>query len=340
MSEKILMPPFISLGKMDQQPRNLALLFLYFLSFLLGLPANLLALRAFLGRVRQPQPAPIHILLLSLTLADLLMLLLLPFKMYEAMNNFHWGLSVALCAFTAYGFYSGIYCSTWLLAGISIERYRSVAFPVQYKLTRRPLYGLIAALVSWLMSFGHCSIVIIVLYLPTQAEKNTTVCYDGFNPEQLDVLLPVRLELCLVLFFIPMFVTIFCYWRFVRIMLSRPQVGARKRWRAVALAAVTLFNFLVCFGPYNLSHVIGFFQRQSLDWRVCAVFLGALNACVDPLIFYFSSSAVRRAFHKRQQKLQNWGAWLLRFWGRRAGNQTPEKDSGGLGMTNANYTED
>ncbi|KAG8524368.1 Free fatty acid receptor 2 [Galemys pyrenaicus] len=321
--------------------RNLCLLFLYVISFLIGLPANLLALRAFVGRVRQPQPAPIHILLLSLTLADLLLLLLLPFKIIEAANDFRWYLPHIVCALTAYGFYSGIYCSTWLLAGISIERYRSVAFPVQYKLSRRPVYGVIAALVAWVMSFGHCSIVIIVLYLPNE---NTTsvgsVCYDNFTEKQREVLFPVRLELCLVLFFIPMGVTIFCYWRFVWIMLSRPHVEARKRRRAVALAAVTLFNFLVCFGPYNVSHVLGYIQWQSLDWRACAVLLGALNACVDPLIFYFSSSAVRKAVTSRRQLLQSWGAWLVGCCRRGVRELAAKRGKGGSGMANVSFTRD
>ncbi|XP_049642606.1 free fatty acid receptor 2-like [Suncus etruscus] len=306
---------------MDNHFKNQVLLFLYLLSFLIGLPANLMAMRAFVGRVRQPEPAPIHVLLLSLTLADLLLLLLIPFKMLEAANDFHWYLPKIVCALTAYGFYSGIYCSTWLLAGISIERYRSVAHPVQYKLSRKPVYGVIAALVAWAMSFGHCSIVIIVLYLPdgNATNANPSVCYDNFTQEQLAVLVPVRLELCLVLFFIPMAVTIFCYWRLVTIVLSRPQMGVQKRWRVVALAAVTLFNFLVCFGPYNVSHVVGFSQQDSQKWRTCVVLLGALNACIDPLIFYFSSSAMRKAFHARMQLLQRWGTRLLGCWKRRVG---------------------
>ncbi|XP_037373873.1 free fatty acid receptor 2-like [Talpa occidentalis] len=318
------------------QIRNLCLLFLYIISFLIGLPANLVALRAFVGRVRQPQPAPIHILLLSLTLADLLLLLLLPFKMIEAAYDLHWPLSHTACTLTAYGFYSGIYCSTWLLAGISIERYRSVAFPMQYKLYRRPVYGVIAALVAWVMSFGHCSIVIIVL---SMQNENTTVCYDNFTAEQEAVLLPVRLELCLVLFFIPMSVTIFCYWRFVRIMLSRPHVGAQKRWRAVALAAVTLFNFLVCFGPYNVSHVLGYIHSDSPGWRACAVFLGALNACIDPLIFYFSSSAVRKAVNRRCQLLQSWGASLAGCWRRRIG-EPAKKENVSLGTASGSVSKD
>lgn len=324
--------------------QEIALLSAYIIYFLAGLPANLLALRAFIGRVRQPHPAPIHILLLSLTLGDLLLLLLLPFKMIEIVNNFRWPLGDTLCALTAYGFYSSIYYSTWLLMGISIERYRSVAFPVQYKQSRRPIYGVIASLVSCLLSFGHCSIVIIVHYLPAQKEgvDDSIVlpaCYEDFSEEQLKVLLPVRLELCLFLFFVPMVVTIFCYWRFVWIMLSRPQVGTRKRWRAVGLAAVTLFNFLVCFGPYNVSHVVGFFQKTSERWRVCAVLLSALNACVDPLIFYFSSSAMRKAFDQRLRGLQSWGVLLSGYCRRRTGEPAAERD-GSLGMANVNFTGD
>ncbi|CAD7692787.1 unnamed protein product [Nyctereutes procyonoides] len=254
----------------------------YIIYFFIGLPANLLALQAFMGRVRQPHPAPVHILLLSPTLVDLLLLLLLllPFKI-DAAYGFRWPLADVLCAFTAYGFYSSIYCSTWLLAGISIERYGSVAVPVQYKLSRKPVYGVTASLFFCLLSFGNCSIVTI-----------------NFTTEQLAVLLPVQLELCLVLFLIPMVVTIFCYWRFVHITLSRPQ-----------LATVTLFNFLVCFGPYNVFLVLRFLKKDSESWQVCAVLL-----------------TVRKAFDKRLQSLQSWGTSLAGFCKRRAGEAATQRE--------------
>lgn len=304
----------------------------YIVIFLTGFPANLLALRAFVGRVRQPNPAPVHILLLSLTLADLLLLLLLPFKMFEAASDFRWYLPEIVCALTGFGFYSSIYCSTWLLAGISIERYLGVAFPVQYKLSRRPLYGVIAAVIAWIMSFGHCTIVIIVQYLnSTQSSADEITCYENFSPKQLEVVLPVRLELCLVLFFIPMAVTIFCYWRFVWIMLTQPHVRAQRRRRAVGLAIVTLLNFLVCFGPYNVSHLVGFYTKQSPRWRAEAVVFSSLNASLDPLLFYFSSSDVRRAFGKGLQILRHQGSSLL---GNR-GKETAEVTNGARGMSQA-----
>nr|XP_002722264.1 free fatty acid receptor 2 [Oryctolagus cuniculus] len=299
----------------------------YIIIFLTGLPANLLALRAFVERVRQPQPAPVHILLLSLTVADLLLLLLLPFKIVEAASNFRWYLPQVVCALTGFGFYSSIYCSTWLLAGISMERYLGVAYPVQYKLARRPVYGVIAALVAWIMSFGHCTVVIVVQYLNATQQvgsRNEITCYENFTQEQLDVVLPVRLELCLVLFFIPMAVTIFCYWRFVWIMLTQPHVGTQRRRRAVGLAVVTLLNFLLCFGPYNFSHLVGFYFKESPPWRVEAVVFSALNASLDPLLFYFSSAAVRRAFGKGLRLFRNPGSSPLG----REGKETAEVTRG------------
>uniref|UniRef100_A0A8C0DIA0 Free fatty acid receptor 2 n=2 Tax=Balaenoptera musculus TaxID=9771 RepID=A0A8C0DIA0_BALMU len=313
---------------------NSLILSAYIVIFLTGLPANLLALRAFVGRVRKPNPAPIHILLLSLTLADLLLLLLLPFKMTEAASDFLWYLPELVCALTGFGFYSSIYCSTWLLAGISIERYLGVAFPVKYKLSRRPVYGVIAALISWIVSFGHCTMVIIIQYSnSTQRATNESsiTCYENFTAEQLKVVLPMRLELFLVLFFIPMVVTIFCYWRFVWIMLTQPHVQAQRRRRAVGLAVVTLLNFLVCFGPYNISHLVGFHMKASPRWRAEAVVLSSLNASLDPLLFYFSSSVVRRAFGKGLQALRHQGSSLL---GRR-GKETAEVANVDRGVSQA-----
>ncbi|XP_004483346.1 free fatty acid receptor 2 [Dasypus novemcinctus] len=327
--------------------RSSLILTAYVLIFLTGLPANLLALRAFVGRVRQPQPAPVHILLLSLTLADLLLLVLLPFKIIEAAWAFRWYLPEVLCAITGFGFYSSIYCSTWLLAGISIERYLGVAYPVQYKISRRPVYGVIAALVAWIMSFGHCSVVIIVQYLDTNNTSGNNgdtgmTCYKDFSKEQLRVVLPVRLELCLFLFVVPMLVTIFCYWRFVWIMLTQPHVGAHRRRRAVGLAVVTLLNFFVSFGPYNVSHLVGYHNKKSPEWREIAVVFSSLNASLDPLLFYFSSSAVRRAFGRGLQILRHQGSSLLGRRGRdpAEGTNMDRGVSQGDGVPSSDFTTD
>ncbi|XP_009585890.1 PREDICTED: free fatty acid receptor 2-like [Fulmarus glacialis] len=125
--------------------------------------------------------------------------------------------------------------------------------------------------------------------------SNTTnpyKCYDDFSTEQLSFVLPLRLELFLVLFLLPFTVTIFCYINFVRVLLARPNIPLEKKQRAVGLAVATMVNFGVCFAPYNISHVVGFVEKKSPEWRVYALLF---NAALDPVIFYFSSTAVQKA---------------------------------------------
>ncbi|KAG6922397.1 free fatty acid receptor 2-like [Chelydra serpentina] len=244
----------------------------YIFTFLIGLPSNLLACYTFLVKVRQ-RPTPIDILLLNLTISDISLLIFLPFKMLEAISDRAWPLPPFLCPLTSFFFYSSIYISSLFLMAVSVERYLGVAFPIQYKLRRRPAYATAVSVVFWVVGCAHCSIVYIIQYQDpshnsTAPYQNTSHCYEEFTPRQLLILLPVRLELFLVLFCLPFTVTIFCYVNFVRILVALPNIPARRK------------------------------QRASPSWRVYTLLLSTLNAALDPAIFYFSSTAVQRAFGK------------------------------------------
>uniref|UniRef100_A0A8V0XN90 G-protein coupled receptors family 1 profile domain-containing protein n=1 Tax=Gallus gallus TaxID=9031 RepID=A0A8V0XN90_CHICK len=120
-------------------------------------------------------------------------------------------------------------------------------------------------------------------------------CYDDFSQTQLQFVLPLCLELFLILFLIPSAITMFCYIHLIHALLTQPHIPLQKKYRTVGLAVVTMVNFGVCFGPYNISHVVGFVQQRSPEWRPYALLLTTLSAAIDPFIFYCSSSAVRRA---------------------------------------------
>ncbi|XP_040549381.1 free fatty acid receptor 3-like [Gallus gallus] len=137
-------------------------------------------------------------------------------------------------------------------------------------------------------------------------------CYDDFSQAQLRFVLPLRLELFLVLFLIPFAITMFCYIRLIRALLTRPHIPLQKKYRTVGLAVVTMVNFGICFGPFNLSHVVGFVQQRSPEWRPYALLLTTLSAALDPFIFYFSSSAVRRAVSGVAGAIRD---TICRFWG-------------------------
>ncbi|XP_041727552.1 free fatty acid receptor 2-like [Coregonus clupeaformis] len=286
---------------METYGHSILVLVFYIITFLIGLPANVVAFYTFSKKVRQ-KAMPINILLLNLTISDLLFLLFLPFKIKEVADCTKWNMPHFLCPLTSFVFYTTIYNSTLFLTAISVECYLGVAFPIKYKLKRRPLYATVASVFFWAISMAHVSIVYIIQYLDHPNATRTDpseldVCYTNFTQEQLQVLIPVRLELFFVLFCVPFFICCFCYINFIRILSQLPSINPKKRLRAIGLSLGTLLVFIVCFMPYNLSHIVGFVNWMSPDWRVDALLSSTVNASLDPIIFYFSSSALRGTLH-------------------------------------------
>ncbi|XP_028597768.2 free fatty acid receptor 2-like [Podarcis muralis] len=270
---------------------------IYTFSFLTGLPSNLLAGYAFLKKVRQ-KPVPIDIFLCNLIISDLFLLCFLPFKMVEVASDMTWPLPDFLCPLTNFFFYSSIYLSTLFLMAVSVERYLCVAYPVKHKLNRKPTSARAASIFFWFLACSHCaSIVYAVEYHNrTPSDLNITTCYYSFSPEQLRILLPFRLELCLLLFCLPLAITLFCYVNVICILSTMPNIPPHKKKRAVCLAVATLLNFAIAFAPYNISHIVGFINKESPSWRVETFFLTSLNTTLDPIIFFFSSHTIRRTF--------------------------------------------
>lgn len=274
------------------------LLSVYIITFLMGVPANILAFGTFCRKVYR-KPTPIDILLLNLTISDLILLALLPFKMKEAFDDMEWLLPYSLCPFTGFLFYVTIYNSTLLLTAVSVERYLGVAHPIRHSLYRRPRYALLACVMFWLLTSLNLIVVYIMPYLQWRDTNGSTPatpppnCYLNFSDKELAILLPFRLELFLVLFCIPFIICCFCYVNLILILSRLPNISRRRRLRCIGLALGTLIVFCVCFGPYNISHVVGFVNKENQEWRTVALLSSTLNACLDPFIFYLSSSAVR-----------------------------------------------
>ncbi|XP_026225963.1 free fatty acid receptor 2-like [Anabas testudineus] len=261
----------------------------YIISFLIGLPANLFALYAFSVKIHS-KPLPVDILLLNLTVSDLLFLIMLPLKMHEAASNMTWTLPYSLCTINTYIYFSTIYTSSLLLMAVSVLRYIGVAFPITYQQLHKPVYAVVISAVIWIISTAHCSITIIIQQLPSLGEKKSGSCYDEFTKTQLKVILPVRLEVFFVLCLIPLVICVYCYLSCIWILHSRPRISRAKKQKAIGMAVGTLAVFLICVIPYNFSHVVGYYENKSPEWRDYALLLSAFNTCIDPIIFYFSSS--------------------------------------------------
>ncbi|KAM9824043.1 free fatty acid receptor 3-like [Neosynchiropus ocellatus] len=274
------------------------LLSVYMFTFLTGLPTNILAFWTFFRKL-QRRAAPIDVLLLNLTISDLIFLAFLPFQMKVASDNMRWTLDFRLCPITSFVFFVTIYNSTLLLTAVSVERYLGVAYPLRYSLCRRPLYATLASVTFWAMTTLNLSFVYVLPYTQWLNSSTTPLtCYHDFTEAQLEIVGRVRFELFCVFFCVPCVICSFCYINFIVILSRLPKISRRRRLRAIGLAFGTLFTFVVCFGPYNVSHVVGFVQDENQSWRTVALLLSTLNACLDPFIFYVSSAAVRRMIHR------------------------------------------
>ncbi|NXR23853.1 FFAR3 protein, partial [Cinclus mexicanus] len=299
------------------------ILTVYILTFTVGFPANVFTLAVLVAKSRRRPAAPVDhrcpilatlttadLLLLNLTAADLLLLLFLPFKMAEAAAGMVWPLPALLCPVANFCFYASMYLSSLTLAALSVQRYLGVAFPLRLQGRRRPGRVLAVIAVIWLLAGGHCSVVFVAEFTGRGDEAvgngSGGLGYLG-RVGELRFVLPLRLEFFFILFLIPFSTTIFCYVGFVRALLARPALPVAKRRRAVGLAVATMVIFGLCFAPYNVSHVVGFWQGRSPAWRVYATLLSGLNAALDPLVFYFSSGAVRQALGGAGQALR--GVW-------------------------------
>ncbi|XP_005400108.1 PREDICTED: free fatty acid receptor 3 [Chinchilla lanigera] len=278
----------------------------YLFAFLVGLPLNLMALVIFVGKLRR-RPVAVDVLLLNLTLSDLLLLLFLPFRMVEAASGMRWPLPFILCPLSGFLFFTTIYLTSLFLAAVSVERLLSVAYPLWYKTRPRLAQAGLVSGICWFLAGAHCSVVYVTEFWGnfTQSQGTNGTCYLEFRKDQLAILLPVRLEMGVVLFGVPLLITSYCYSRLVWI-LGRSS-SRRRRRRVAGLVVASLLNFLVCFGPYNVSHLVGYIQGKSPTWRSYVLLLSTLNSCVDPLVYYFSSSRFQVDFHELLGRLT--GGW-------------------------------
>ncbi|KAK9957869.1 hypothetical protein ABG768_012072 [Culter alburnus] len=288
---------------MSEDSPTAVFLAIYIITFLIGFPNSALALYSCIYKIHR-QSIPIDIFMLNLTISDLIFLTFLPIKMKEAADNMVWNMPYFLCNFHMFVFFLPVYSSSLFLTAISAERYVCIAFPVKYKSPKRIIYTVPICVGIWVLVGVTSLFVYKAAQIDSDEADNTTnqrplvtepqTCYSNFTEEQIRQLLPVRLGLAVVFFFLPLITCCFCYINFVYILLKRPLINRKRKLRAIGLALGTLLVFAGSFAPYNISHLVGFIKKENPKWRMTTIILTTLNACYDPIIFFCISREMRR----------------------------------------------
>ncbi|KAE8632439.1 hypothetical protein XENTR_v10001549 [Xenopus tropicalis] len=278
---------------------------IYTLVFLVGLPANVVALWVLATRVKKMTST---VFLINLAVADLLLIVTLPFKIsYYFLGN-DWIFGETLCRVVTSFFYANIYCSVLLLMSISVDRYMAVVHPFFSRTFRSKNFAIFMCTISWMIA----ALSILPLAAMRQSyplsTTDLTLCHDGLpRNEQVTYLFYYFLCLVVLGFLLPLSIIIFCYVSVIRVLMR----NEGKYGYALKLIALVLVIVIVLLTPSNVVLLIHYSERFLHTYgdlysvyMVCLA-ISSLNSCVDPFVYYYVSDEfrekVRQQFRKRSK---------------------------------------
>ena len=266
--------------------------------FVVGLPANALALWVFLFGTKTKHPSSIY--MANLALADLLFVIWVPLKIAYHFNGNNWTYGHGLCKVLVAFFYANMYCSIAFIACISVQRYLAIVYPLSSRQRdSRVAIGVCAAiwLAVWLLT--------IPLYLYDQQvcvrDLGIFTCHDVTKHTQKKIAAGYFLTMGILGFVVPTIVCVASYvlmLKALRNTMADPAI-AKQRRKAVVLIVTVLVMFLVCFTPSNvmlLMHYILLLNEapnSMYGFYVTTLCLASLNSCFDPFLYYFISEDFR-----------------------------------------------
>ncbi|XP_071401252.1 proteinase-activated receptor 4 isoform X2 [Centroberyx affinis] len=273
---------------------NLYIPILYLLAFGIGLPANLLALWVLLFRTKK---LPSTVLLINLTATDLMLLLVLPFRIVYHFKGNNWDLGEPLCRGVTAMIYGNMYGSVMCLALVALDRYIALVHPFGAKTLRSKRTSLYMSAAVWLVVLAA----MLPLLLSQQSylldELRITTCHDALpEDEQENYFMPYFASLFVLCFLLPFLVILFCYGAVLRTL-----VAAGDRYNhAVRVTVLVLLVFIVCLLPSNilllLTYCDGCLDGDEDDLYVpymVSLAVSTFNSCIDPFIFYYVSDNFR-----------------------------------------------
>lgn len=292
-----------------EEVRSFAALFLpimYAVCLIVGLAGNALvvAVYAYLKRFKTLTDT----FLTHLAVADLLLLLTLPFWAADAARG--WELGGAACRIVSACYTVNFACCMLLLACISVDRRLATArTPGEGRgvFTRRHCWKVCLAV--WASAF--------LLGLPdlilseVRRASNRSACLAVYPPSMAGGGKAV-LEMMEVLlgFLIPLLVMVFSYWRVGQALKGLPVESRSKKWRALRVLLTVVGVFVVTQLPYNVLKVYRAADSVYAFVTHCGTSkvldqaaqvtegLALCHCCLNPILYAFVGSSFKQHMAK------------------------------------------
>lgn len=268
-----------------------------------GLILNAKALWHF---IRTPQWTDTHIYMLNLLLADLLLTLFLPFRIFETYCPME---PTRLCTFLICVHYSNMYVSIFTITAISIQRYVGIRFPMQNKPSgtsatrRKKITSGICAFI-WLVVIILC-----LIFHENMSPDKLQTCYERIGRCRLSGLFMLVLEI--VGFLLPIVTIITCssqtIWivrkSLMNIREHTEEETVNRRKRVVAIVTANMIVFIVCFTPIHVGYLLRYIYASETTTTTInfihgfydvSEWLATTNCCLDSVGYYFLLKKVFR----------------------------------------------
>ncbi|KAI5096906.1 G protein-coupled receptor 34 like [Silurus meridionalis] len=263
-----------------------------------GLLSNTISVFVFF--IRRHEDSSTAVYMRHLTLADSLLVLCLPLRVFYHYKQGPY----FLCKLVGVFFYINMYASISFLSLISLDRYLKIIKPVWVFRVQKVLWSRIACYIIWAALF-----VVTTLFFVNNKHNNPCdkICFHfhkkGLLPGSINLAVVVLFGgLCLV--FIVSYVKIALKLRTVEMGKGDPNGENRKKHLILKTFLVPVI-FTLCFLPYHLVRVPYVLAQMDVikevenkqmlhTWNENTLLLSALNSCLDPIIYYFLSSIYRK----------------------------------------------
>lgn len=270
----------------------------YILVFVVGLPLNVSTLW-FFYRIRLWTDT--HIYMFNLMLADFLLILFLPFRIFEA---FHQITLSKFCTFLICVHYSNMYVSIFTITAISAHRFIVIRFPFLTKAleARRKIIAQIVCALIWVTVMAICS-----GFYNNLTKDKLYKCYERKWDKKLSLQFLLVLEI--MGYLLPIVIITTCSTQAIHTLLKStedklqhaPKTDVMDRKRVVAIITANMITFIVCFTPVHVGYLLRFLSTNcqhatfSHAFYEVSEFVATTNCCLDVVGYYFLLKKVFRA---------------------------------------------
>ncbi|KAG9348962.1 hypothetical protein JZ751_029279 [Albula glossodonta] len=288
---------------MDDTVMSVPLAVFYSMFFVLGLAGNLLAIWVFL--FVHGKKNSVHVFLVNVAVADLLLIVCLPFRMvYHSRGNV-WPLSGAFCKVVGNVFYMNMYISITLLGLISVDRYIKIQRASLGRKLRSSTWSVVACGVIWTLSIAAT----IPMAMFSDDNEDPDKCFQYRKRQGAKGKAYFNCFL-VALFWLVFLSLVVSYGKIAFKLLGssreKPDLPNAQRYsRTAKKSFFVLFLFTVCFVPYHAFR--SFYIHSQIHEMPCSwislmdrtnevvLLFSTFNSCLDPVMYFLLSGSIRKA---------------------------------------------